>query len=217
MQAGLRELPLFPLNVVLFPGQLLPLHIFEPRYRVMIRTCIEQSSPFGVVLIAGLSPEAPHEVGTTARIAEVERLPDGRMNILTIGEERFRIHSFRVSKHGYLIGNVSDYPLESGHPEERQLAQQLRPQLVRYLQHLSEVSQTPLQLDAVPSDPTELAMLTAMALQVSLLRKQLLLTSPDLRTLLAAERELLAQELAMIDLTERGVHPPPGPASFSVN
>ncbi|MCX7939293.1 MAG: LON peptidase substrate-binding domain-containing protein [Anaerolineae bacterium] len=213
----MRELPLFPLNVVLFPGQILPLHIFEPRYRIMISQCLEQSAPFGVVLVAGLSPEAPHDVGTTARIAEVERLPDGRMNILTIGEERFRIHRFRMSEHGYLVGDVSDYPLESGHPEEQLLAQRLRPQLIRYLQYLSDLSQTPLQLDAVPSDPSELAMLTAIALQVSLLRKQLLLSSPNLRAMLEAERALLSHELAMIDVAERGVLPPPGPASFSVN
>ena len=50
MRADVMELPLFPLNVVLFPGQTLPLHIFEPRYRIMIQRCIEQSQPFGVVL-----------------------------------------------------------------------------------------------------------------------------------------------------------------------
>ena len=89
------DLRLFPLNTVLFPNMRLPLHIFEERYKLMIRECIEEDAPFGVVLIqtgeeVG-STAAPHQVGTTARIIQVEYLDDGRMNIFTMGERRFRI------------------------------------------------------------------------------------------------------------------------------
>ncbi len=89
----LIALPLFPLNVVLFPGMELPLHIFEERYKAMIRGCLDRQEPFGVVLIqegqeAG-DPARPFGIGTSARIVQVERLEEGRMNIVTRGERRF--------------------------------------------------------------------------------------------------------------------------------
>jgi len=76
------QLDLFPLHTVLFPHMRLPLHIFEPRYRVMIRACIDEERPFGVALIRSGEevggPAEPHGVGTTARITSHETLPDGR-------------------------------------------------------------------------------------------------------------------------------------------
>ncbi len=88
-------MPIFPLGTVLFPGGTLPLHIFEERYKQMIGACLDRDEPFGVVLIkegveAGGSA-TPFEIGTSARITRVERLADGRMNIVTIGGKRFRI------------------------------------------------------------------------------------------------------------------------------
>lgn len=103
------ELPLFPLNTVLFPGAKLPLHIFEPRYRQMIGECLDLDRPFGVVLIrAGVEAGGdarPHGVGTSARITDVERLEDGRFNIVCEGRERFRIHD-TSSVRAYLLGDV---------------------------------------------------------------------------------------------------------------
>ncbi len=103
------RLPLFPLKTVLFPGATLPLHIFEERYRLMIGRCIEERAPFGVVLIrsgeeAGGDAE-PHEVGCTARIARVQRLDDGRMNLICYGRRRFRILA-RDTAEPYLQGDV---------------------------------------------------------------------------------------------------------------
>ena len=90
------RIPLFPLHTVLFPGQVLPLHIFETRYRQMISECLREGAPFGVVLIKEGSetgaPAKPAGIGTTARIAQVDTLPDGRMNILSVGEARFVVH-----------------------------------------------------------------------------------------------------------------------------
>src|SRR5579863_7338060 len=86
--------PLFPLNTVLFPGMALPLHIFEPRYREMVGGCLDDNSPFGVVLarpesLYGL--EVPYTIGTLARIVDYEQLPNGCYNLLTCGTRRFRI------------------------------------------------------------------------------------------------------------------------------
>lgn len=85
----MKRLPLFPLEVVLYPGEQLPLHIFEPRYRALITHCLNEDRPFGIVLSeAGKLAQ----VGSLVRITRVlARYDDGRMDILVTGEERFRI------------------------------------------------------------------------------------------------------------------------------
>ena len=86
---GPDRIPLFPLNVVLLPGATLPLHIFEPRYRQMVRHCVDNQSEFGVLL--GL-PKGIVRVGCTAQVTEVlKRYNDGRMDIITVGRSPFRI------------------------------------------------------------------------------------------------------------------------------
>src|SRR5262245_885481 len=96
---GEMEIPVFPLpNLVLFPHIVVPLHIFEERYKLMINGCIERSDVFGLALLrSGAETETEetiHRVGVTARIVEVERLEEGKMNILCEGESRFRIYRF---------------------------------------------------------------------------------------------------------------------------
>ncbi len=82
-------LPLFPLDVVLFPGTPLPLHIFEPRYREMISECLDRKASFGVVRA---KEEGVAEIGCTAEIITVTRkYPDGRLDIVTEGRERFEV------------------------------------------------------------------------------------------------------------------------------
>src|SRR5262249_23903756 len=93
------DIPLFPLpNLVLFPNIVVPLHIFEDRYKLMINGCIEQDEVFGLVLLRkGAEEESEqtiHRVGVSARVVEVERLDEGRMNILCEGESRFRVHRY---------------------------------------------------------------------------------------------------------------------------
>src|SRR6516162_7322768 len=93
------EIPLFPLpNLVLFPHIVVPLHIFEERYKLMINSCIDRDEVFGLVLLRKDAEEESHEtihrVGVTARVVDVERLAEGRMNILCEGESRFRVHRF---------------------------------------------------------------------------------------------------------------------------
>src|ERR687883_2025176 len=107
-----RVLPLFPLEqVVLFPGMVLPLRIFEERYKVMIGACHVTDQIFGVLLIRSGTevgaPAVPERVGCTARMLRVDRMPDGRMNILTIGEQRFRLLGpARAMAEGYLVGDA---------------------------------------------------------------------------------------------------------------
>lgn len=105
------EIPLFPLNVVLFPGMVLPLHIFEPRYRQMIADCQQQELEFGVVLVQPESTflrEEPYAIGTMAEIRDLDRMEDGRLNIIAMGTRRFRILS-QHRKKPYLSGFVEFY------------------------------------------------------------------------------------------------------------
>jgi Lon protease-like protein len=111
MSAKAIELPLFPLNVVLFPGMVLPLHIFEPRYRQMIVDCQEQERPFGIVLVKPDSlplQEEPYPVGTMAEIRDLNRLEDGRFLLMAVGLQRFHILSQHRQK-PYLSGIVEAF------------------------------------------------------------------------------------------------------------
>lgn len=124
------EIPLFPLSSVLFPGALMPLVIFEPRYRQMIGRCMDEDIPFGIVLIksgveVGGAAE-PHAIGVTARIEKLEPTPDSKINILAAGHDRFRILS-TANDRPYLTGEVElleEIDGESG--PARLLAEQAR-------------------------------------------------------------------------------------------
>lgn len=194
------ELPLFPLkNVVLFPGMVLPLHIFELRYREMINKCIDEKSPFGVLLIdegqeVGEAAR-PHSVGTAARIGRVERLEDGRMNITTIGTQRFRVLELNDTSHSYLTGTVRTFPpVNGGTRLAADLAQRMRPRVIEYVELLSEASNQKLRLDRLPEDPTTLAFLVAISLQVNSSDKQHLLELTGIPEMLAYELHLLSRE-----------------------
>jgi Lon protease-like protein len=115
------EIPLFPLpNLVLFPNVILPLHIFEERYKEMINACIASGEVFGLLLLReGAQEETEHTIhraGTTARVIQVERLDGGRMNILCQGEARFRVLRFTDSS-PYWKGSV-DFFEDSDSDEE---------------------------------------------------------------------------------------------------
>ena len=107
------DMPLFPLNTVVFPGQHLPLHIFEPRYRQLVRDVLTADGEFGIALITkgkevggGAEPVA---IGCAVRIAEVQELPDGRFNIICEGTRRFRVVQ-RLDESPYLRATVDFLP-----------------------------------------------------------------------------------------------------------
>jgi Lon protease-like protein len=201
------SLPLFPLNTVLFPGQVLPLHVFEPRYRQMIATCIEKGAPFGVALIQDGEevdgPAKPYEVGTTARITQVERLDDGRFNIISVGELRFRINAVRQTSDGYLRADVTLWPwLPSDENAARTLVTSVLGRLRRYMELLSQAAGVSLDVasDDLPQQAAALACLTAIALQVEPVEKQDLLTSPSIELMLSKEVGLLQREARVLQV-----------------
>lgn len=194
-----NPLPLFPLHAVLFPGMVLPLHIFEDRYRLMIRRCLSEGRPFGVLLIREGKEVGetaiPYEVGTSARITRVERLDDGRMNITTVGAERFRVRRFRTDE-PYLQGDVEPFPPTEGEtPAAQRWAAAVRPLIADYIGLLAQAVGLQLGLvENLPADPTALAFLTAIALQISHEEKQRLLEIGPVPEMLAEEHTLLRRE-----------------------
>jgi Lon protease-like protein len=99
----IERFPLFPLGIVLLPGEAVPLHIFEPRYRQMIGECLQEQTEFGIVW---LSDDGLKEIGCAAGISEVlERMPDGRMNVLVEGTRVFRLDR-RIDDMTYPAGDV---------------------------------------------------------------------------------------------------------------
>lgn len=113
----LTDIPLFPLSTVLFPGMLMPLRIFEPRYLDLVRDCTRADSGFGVCLMVGADADVndasgTSAVGTFARIKDFCTLPDGLLGITVLGGERFRIASIRVRDNGLVHGQVRFWPDE---------------------------------------------------------------------------------------------------------
>ena len=136
------EIPLFPLRSVLCPGVALPLHIFEERYRLMINRCIERGEPFGVVLLREGPEVGPLKgqvaaVGTTAAIRRAGTYPDGRLDILTVGQQRFRLEGVDNVSEPYLVGQVSllDEPV-GREIEATDRAQRVGRRFIEYLELL---------------------------------------------------------------------------------
>lgn len=204
------ELPLFPLNTVLFPGIPIVLHIFEERYKQMINRCVSERKPFGVVLIeegvAEFGPANPHTVGCTADIVQVERLDNGRMNIVAIGQSRFRILSTQTDK-PYLQGTVEDSPIrhDKSMPALQKLANSLRGQLEQYVEALHRLSDIQVNWDQLPDEPVELAYLAAYVLQVESNQKQEMLAYNNASHLLRSLLSAFRTEVALIsNIVETG-------------
>ena len=143
------EIPLFPLHTVLCPGVALPLHIFEPRYRLMVGRCLSEDRPFGVVWIrdgreVGSTDLAVAAVGTLAEIREADRYADGRYDIVTVGTERFRIRAVDTISEPYLMAVVD--PLDEDIGDERRAASLVRlvtRRFVRYVDAVRELLDEP--------------------------------------------------------------------------
>lgn len=216
----MTELPLFPLNTVLFPGMPLALHIFEDRYKLMIGKCIQESQPFGVVLIKkgieALGPTAEsHIIGCTARVSHVQRLEQGRMNIEVVGQERFRLLSVS-DQLPYLVGQIERYPLEEGDQAlQTREANRLRPWLMRYLNLLPLEDEIEIEATNLPDEPLPLAFLAATMLQIPPEQKQPLLAANSALDLLSKLRAMYRQEIAL--LKHLAEQPKVDQGSFSLN
>lgn len=198
------ELPLFPLNIVLFPGMPQNLHIFEERYKLMINLCIQKRQPFGLVLIeegveVGSRRVRTHNIGCTAQITQVQPLPQSRMNITAIGRERFRILSIKYDQ-PYLVGEVEMYPLALDDLAAiHDSALKLRRLLERYLHILEEAGQVQYDTRQFPKEPLAIAYLASVVLQVSVEQKQKLLAAERATSLLTDLCSTYRREVAILE------------------
>ena len=138
------RLPLFPLHIVLAPGVVLPLHVFEERYRLLVQRCLDSSTPFGIVLIregsevlppdGGLAELSIAAVGTFAEIREASRFADGRWNVEVVGTGRFGIRSVDAEAEPYLVADVEPVLDVPGDPDAAaDLVDRVRRRFVEYL------------------------------------------------------------------------------------
>jgi Lon protease-like protein len=201
-----ETLPLFPLGTVLYPGLLLPLNIFEERYRQLVRDLLDGPEPrrFGVIAIRkgretgvdGVS--ALHEVGCTATLREVAEQDDGRFHLVTVGTQRFRLASLDDTR-PYLQGEVELLDEEVGDEAAAGLAAQaVRRGFRGYVEALASRESVEVIVPELPDEPLLLSYLVAASMILDLPVRQQLLAEPDAERRLGAERALLARETTML-------------------
>jgi Lon protease-like protein len=213
-----EELPLFPLShTVLFPGVVLPLHVFEERYRELVRTLVAQEDAgprrFGVVAIrqgwevGAEAAEALHEVGCAAELRRVSRYPDGRFDIATVGSDRFRLLEVDRASRPYLVGRVDWLPGDPPPDSEAvRLARAVGMLFGEYASataglRFADAGPVPAaepELSELPEEPGELSHLVAASAVLTLEDRQALLEAPTASARLRAELRLLKRETTMV-------------------
>ena len=213
-------LPLFPLRTVLFPGALLPLHIFEPRYRLLLRRTVDRDKSFGIVLIRSGeevgAAATTHEIGTEARVVAVTALPDGRSYIVTRGERRFALEDVLSDVEPYLVGRVRylDEPEGDGaHGRADEAREALNHYMLAVLAVTEDESaERALAEDLNDASPVELAYKIAGTLAVDQRERQALLELGNASQRLGEEARMLRRETdllrdLLVRLRARGERP----------
>ena len=199
-----RSLPLFPLGTVLFPGLVLPLHIFEDRYRALVRDLVDAPDgerEFGVVAIrkgreVGVDGvTALYDVGCTARLQQVRPYDDGRFDVVTVGTTRFRLGALDTGGE-YVRAEVE--PLAETDVDAAALVPGVTEAYTAYLDTLAETAGGSIEVPELPDDPLLLSYLVAATVRVDLADRQALLEAAGARERLAAELRLLRRETTLL-------------------
>jgi uncharacterized protein len=202
-------LPLFPLGAVLYPGMLLPLHIFEERYRQLIRDLLDgaEARRFGVIAIrkgreTGIDGvDSLYEVGCTATLRRVDRRDEGRFDIVAVGTQRFRLLRLDQTR-PYLQGEVEMLTEEPTDPAVAGPAVRVIQAAFReYLDALTEWGGATIRLEELPDEPELLSFIVAAAMVIDLPERQAMLAESDTLRRLAMQRALLSRETAMLRTT----------------
>ena len=215
------SLPLFPLGSVLFPGMLLPLHVFEPRYRLLLQRVLQDDEPFGIVLIkAGPEiggPAEPHRIGTTARVVGTTPLPGGRSFIIAKGERRVEIETIDAEREPYLTGAVRYLGEDDGTADAGALADRAADLFGQYLTGLLSTStdaRTEVPLGELrEGTPAEVSYRIAGGLGIDAAERQRLLETARTKDRLESAISLLERENTLLRelvlrLRARGDAPP---------
>jgi Lon protease-like protein len=211
------RLPLFPLGTVLFPGLVLPLHVFEERYRALVRDRRDDGT-FGVIAIKrgwevgeGHAPEL-HDIGCVADIRQLTEHPDGRYDLVTVGRRRFLVTKLHTDVAPYLIADIEwiDPDGDAAAPADAD-TEHLVPGLLERFQRYLELIRTDGRAagEQLPDDPAVLSYLIAATALLSIDDRQKLLACRTTRERLLAERRLLARETTLL----RQVRAVPAPMS----
>jgi Lon protease-like protein len=196
-----QRIPLFPLGTVLYPGAVLPLHIFEPRYREMVTDLGDRTDAdraFGVVAIregrevGRDGVRALYDLGTLAVLRGIDPYPDGRFDIVTVGGARFRLLDLDATSSEYLIGTVEILDDEDGEVTA-QVAGSVRSRFRAYRAALTG----PEAVEEPPSDPGLLAWTVAEGMLLDLDERQRVLAASDTAARLRVQRDLLRRELGL--------------------
>jgi uncharacterized protein len=197
-------LPLFPLGTVLYPGMVLPLHIFEERYRQLMRDLLDRPEPreFGVIAIregreTGVDGVTSlYDVGCIAELRTADEHEDGTFEIVTVGTQRFRLGRLEQGA-AYLQAEIEPIPDAPDATATGGVQLSFR----TYLDALVEQGGATVRIQELPAEPVLLSYVIAAAMIVELPEHQALLAAPDAASRLAAERTLLARETAMLRAT----------------
>jgi uncharacterized protein len=204
-----QMLPLFPLGAVLYPRMLLPLHIFEDRYRRLVRDLLDGPEPrrFGVIAIrkgreTGVEGvQSLYEIGCTALLRQVEEHKDGRFDLVTVGTQRFRLLALDQSL-PYLQGEIEILADEVvDRAGAAPLVRAVQAAFRGYLDALTEWGGATVRVEELPDEPVMLSFLVAAAVVIDLPERQSLLDEPDALRRLGSERALLSRETAMLRAT----------------
>lgn len=172
------ELPIFPLPLVLFPGAPQPLHVFEPRYRDLLRDCLAGDQRFGLSFLKpgpGAEPR-PGDVGCTARITSHRPFPDGRANLLAVGEQRYVLRHLVAQDRAYLVAHVDFFhDADSADAGLAEIAGRVREQFTRVIASFDDAGGMLARVADPPADPQALSFAVSAALDTDLDTKEALL------------------------------------------
>jgi hypothetical protein len=202
-------LPLFPLGTVLFPGMVLPLHIFEERYRRMVADLLAQPEPreFGVVAIrkgrevGAANIHQLYEVGCVAQVREAVPHDDGRFELVTVGTRRFRLLRTDDAL-PYYRAEIEPLPDEvRADADPGATVQAVQAGFRDYLNALADRAGAVIRVADIPDDPALLSYVIAAGMIIDLTERQGLLEAPDPIARLKSERSVLTRERAMLRVT----------------
>lgn len=202
MVSGVTELPLFPLAVVLFPGVPLPLHIFEPRYKQMLKDVQTGESVFGLSYFDDSTARGDvppiGSVGCVAKITDTQTFPDGRANILTVGVIRYRIESYVDRGNPYLVVKVTYFEDEGESDEElEESSREVAETFTRIARAVRIINDERANLPNISdSDPERLSFLVAAAMEIEAEVKQELLELRSTAERLRRLRDILGRAVA---------------------